>query len=355
MKICHFTSAHSTDDVRIFLKECQTLGEAGHDVYLVGKGESREEAGIHVVGCGNVKNRADRFLFFSKRIYKTARDLGCDVYHFHDPELLRYALKLKRLGKIVIFDSHEDVPAQILDKQWIPAFLRKFVSKAYERFETHVVKKIDAVVTATPYIADKFKGRAKMVCAINNYPKLSDIEFHDKEFSERESIVCYVGGVSEQRGEKIMLEAMRAVNGELIIAGEHEKETFTDGGKVTYVGRVDRTGVNDIYSKSVAGLVVLQPCANYVNSQPIKMYEYMAAGLPVIYSSFQCWNKQIGDLGVGIAVNSDSAKEVAAAINYLFENRDVAQEMGIKGRQAVGKSFSWEAEGVRLCELYERI
>ncbi len=59
---------------------------------------------------------------------------------------------------------------------------------------------------------------------INNYPKLDDMEFHEKPFKDREPIICYAGGISEMRGEKAMIEAMKDVEGKLIIAGDHKKE-----------------------------------------------------------------------------------------------------------------------------------
>lgn len=355
MKVCHFTSAHDTTDDRIFLKECQSLQKAGHEVFLVGRGESGECSGIPIIGCGEPKSRMDRFLFFSKRVYRQALKLDCEIYHFHDPELLRYAGKLKRKGKKVIFDSHEDVPAQIHDKTWIPGIFRNLVAKIYKKYETRIVGKLDAVVAATPYIAEKFQGRAKKIEVINNYPMLDDIQFHPEPFSEREPLVCYVGGVSDARGEGIMLEAMKNIDGRLIIAGKHEKKRIEDGGIVEYVGQIDRKTVNRVYGQAVAGLVVLKPCKNYVNAQPVKMYEYMAAGLPVIYSNFPVWKKIMEGIGAGISVNPGKPEEVAEAIKYLLQNRKEAQEMGRKGREAVERSFSWGAEEKKLLALYQGV
>ncbi len=222
-KVCHMTSAHDWNDDRIFLKECQSLAAAGYDVYLVAEGVDHEENGVHIVGCGEKpESRRVRMRGFAKKVYERAMALNCDVYHFHDPELLPYGVKLKKLGKKVIFDSHEDVPGQILDKEWLPFPVRKLVSVVYKLYETNCVKQFDAVVTATPHIAEKFNGRCSKVVVINNYPKLDDIEFHDTPFDKREPIVCYAGGISEIRGETVMVEAMNDVDGTLILAGPHD-------------------------------------------------------------------------------------------------------------------------------------
>ena len=231
MKVCHLTSAHTNSDIRIFVKECCSLADAGYETYLVAEGESREEHGVHVIGVGKPgAGRRNRMTVFSKTVYETAKALRCDVYHFHDPELLPYGLKLKKAGAHVIFDSHEDVPAQILDKQWIPAPLRKVTARIYRSYETRVVKRLDAVVAATPYIAKQFEGRAKRVVVVNNYPRLDDIQFHDTPFEQREPVVCYAGGISEIRGEKVMVEAMKDVKGTLVLAGPREKSAGGDTG-----------------------------------------------------------------------------------------------------------------------------
>ena len=231
LKICHFTSVHSNSDIRIFVKECSTLAQAGYVVYLVAQGESRIENGVHVIGLGKIpQGRKRRMRDFAKAIYEKAKSLDCDIYHFHDPELLPYGVKLKKMGKKVIFDSHEDVPAQILDKDWIPYPLRKIVSVIYKTYETYAVGKFDAVVAATPHIGEMFKGRAQRVVVVNNYPKLDDIQFHDTPFTERERIVCYAGGIDELRGEKVMVEAMKGVEGTLIIAGDHKEEIIVQPG-----------------------------------------------------------------------------------------------------------------------------
>ena len=352
MKVCHFTSAHDTNDIRIFIKECQSLCKAGHEVYLVGKGEDREEGGVHIIGCGNVKGRIKRFLTFSKTVYRKALSLDCDVYHFHDPELLPYGRKLKRKGKIVIFDSHEDVPSQILDKPWIPKPFRKLVSSVYRRYETTSVKHLDAVVAATPHIGDKFNGRVRKVAVVNNYPKFDDVLFQTKSFLEREKQVCYVGSISEVRGDSIMREAMKKVDAELIVAGSHDIETI---GNVRYVGKLDRAEVNKVYGESMVGLCILKPIENYYYSQPIKMYEYMVAGLPFVCSDFPGWKEIVDASGCGICVNPEDTDEIAKAIGMILDDPQSAQEMGVRGHDYVMENCNWENEEKTLVSFYHEL
>lgn len=226
MKICHVSSAHPSTDTRVFIKECSSLASAGFETYLVIKGESRVENNVNVVGVGNPpKSRIKRMLFFSKKVFKKSLELDCELYHLHDPELLQFVKKYKKRGKKVIFDSHEDVSAQIEDKYWIPRFLRKALSKIYQKYEASVVKKADAVIAATPYIGKQFEGKANKVVVINNYPKLDDILFQSRPFVDRNESVCFTGYIDDLRGEKIMVEAMKESNATLIIAGDKVKAT----------------------------------------------------------------------------------------------------------------------------------
>ena len=355
MKICHMTSAHYPEDIRIFHKECTSLAEAGHEVYLVTCGESYTKNNVNIVGVGEIPgNRIKRMVFGARIVYKKALELDCDVYHFHDPELLPYGLKLKRKGKRVIFDSHEDIPAQIEDKYWIPRVLRAIVSSMYRRYETKKVARFDAVVAATQYIAEQFYGRAKKVVTVNNYPILGDIEFQSKPFAERDANVCYAGGISEIRGEKVMVDAMKNVDGTLILAGDIPEKPYGEGcGNVKYLGRINREQVNELYKESVVGLCVLLPTGNYINSQPIKVFEYMAAGLPIVASDFDAWSQYIE--GAGIQVPANNPEKTAEAIQYLLDHRQEAQQMGQCGRKKMEKLYVWESEARTLCELYDSL
>ena len=102
IKVCHVTSVHPPEDGRIFRKECVSLRKQGYDVTVVQQGESYEKEGISILGFGEIEARRIKRMFLTAKIaYKTALSVNADIYHVHDPELLPYALKLKKRGKIV--------------------------------------------------------------------------------------------------------------------------------------------------------------------------------------------------------------------------------------------------------------
>jgi len=353
-KICHMTSVHRQEDIRIFQKECISLSKSGFDTYLVSFGKTYDKEGVHIIGIERKKtSRLRRILFSAKQIYKKAKEIDADIYHFHDPELLRYGLKLKKSGKKVVFDSHEDVPSQILSKDWIPKLLRKPISSIYKRYESFVIKRIDAVVSATPHIAKTLDKICSKVVVVHNYPKLDDIVFQDLPFEEREAIVCYAGTIDKYRGEDIMIAALRGSDSRLLIAGDHTKSEIDTN--IKYIGRLNRQEINDLYAKSVVGLCIFKPTANYFYGKPIKIYEYMAAGLPVVASNFPLWANLIEENNCGICVDPLDPKAVGKACMRLITDRKVAQKMGENGRKAVEQQFNWSIEEKKLIELYKEL
>lgn len=359
IKVCHITTVHNSNDIRIFHKECRSLVHANYDVYHIAQGENREDSGVHVVGLGNRPDRRrERMTSYTKSAYENAIKLDCDIYHLHDPELLPLGLKIKKTGKKVIFDSHENVPEQILDKKWIPSPLRKVISLLYSAYETYVIERLDAVVAATPHIAEHFKGKLKNIIVINNYPMLDDIVFHKKSFSERKVIACYAGGISSARGEQVMIKAMEGIDGQLILAGEHpetERHTNYDKSNVSYLGNIVRKEVNELYGNSRVGVVLYQPAANHYEAQPIKMFEYMAAGLPVVASNFPLWKEIIEENNCGFCVDPMDVVAVHKAIYKLLSNPDIGQEMGLNGRKAVSERYNWNSEEKKLIKMYDAI
>ena len=353
IKVCHMTSAHGTEDVRIFHKECVSLANAGYEVYEVARGESYDKNGVHIVGVGDIpKSRRKRMTEGAKRVYQKALELDCDIYHFHDPELLPYGLKLKKHGKKVIFDSHEELPAQIMEKGWIPKYLRPLVSKLAITYELLVTSKIDAVVSATPHIKNIFENKCSKVCAICNYPILSEICMFETTFGSRERILCYTGSHIQPGLIENMSRAIENIDATFVVAGDHKVE---ENGKIKFVGRLSRPEISKLYSQSMIGIQLGKKTPNGERSLPIKIFEYMAAGLPSIIKDYEYFKETFENKGISICVNPENVDEIANAIRYLLDNPEEARRMGENGRRAVEQEFNWGVEEKKLLKLYEEL
>lgn len=366
ISVVHLTTVHSRGDTRIFLKECRSLAAKGHVVTLIvadGKGEEVSH-GINVVDAGRPRGRIHRMTSIVSAALEQAIALDADFYHLHDPELLSIAGRLKRLGKTVVFDSHEDTQATIQSKPYLPLGCRAVVATLYKCYEAWICRRLDAVITATPFIRTKFLSINPTTVSVNNYPLMNELSGGIVERRIDKPRICYVGGISEVRGIREVVQAMAGVSRvtRLLLCGRFtgrdlrsRLEKLRGWEQVDYVGWLSREELRFALSHVVAGLVTFHPEPNHLNAQPNKMFEYMSAGIPVIASKFPLWQKIVEDNDCGVCVDPQDPEAIAEAISYLVGNSARAQEMGENGRKAVQDKYNWSVEEEKLLGLYEQL
>ncbi|UBH23099.1 glycosyltransferase [Macrococcus armenti] len=366
IKVCHITSTHKLNDVRINLKECTSLAKK-YDVYLLGNDITYGDVSgdVKVINIKKqIKGRLDRFLNLKKDLLKEALKINADIYHVHDPDLLQICLALKKYKKTIIFDSHEDVPKQILAKNYIPKYLRVPISFAYARYEKFITQKIDAVVAATPSIRDKFLKYNLNTIDVNNYPLLNEFaESKATNFENRKKQITYVGGLSKERGiETIITLSQKLPQYNFKIAGnfsskeeEIKYKSMVHNENIEFLGHLNRKEIVSLLIESMFGLVLLEKNERYAESLPIKMFEYMAAGLPFIATDFTLWKTITDNAQTGFCVNPNNLEEIQNILMKNIENPDVINTQSQKGINYVFNNCNWENEEQKLLNLYKKL
>lgn len=364
-KVCHMTNVHDEEDIRIFHKECVSLAENGYEVYLVERGSSYEKNGVHIVGVGDIPDgRIKRMTQGARKVYEAALALDCDLYHLHDPELLPYGLKFKRMGKKVVFDSHELTREQIRIKPYLKKSAAAAISAVYSMYEDYVLRRIDAVIFPCT-IEGRFPLPGKRTVCIDNFPRLREMyDRYDPNAVKDPDTVCIVGSLTEDRGIRHMALAAERAGCRLILGGGFAPESFgaemremARTRNIELLGPIDRDKVCSVLQRSVIGADPILNVGQYdmLDNMSTKVYEYMAMGLPVILTRNRYNVKMAERYHFGICVDPEDINEFAAAIRRVLDDREEARQMGENGRRAVKEHFSWENEERKLVELYGKI
>ena len=367
IKVCHMTSAHPPGDVRIFQKECTSLAQNGYDVFLVEQGDSYESNGVKIVGTGKTRSgRIQRAILATRDVYKKAKDIDADIYHFHDPELLIYGLKLKKKGKKVVFDSHEFYREQIRGKEYLPNIIAKIVATIYTVVEDYVLARIDGVIfPCTKNGQHPFQGKCRNVAVVNNTPKLHELyDQYDPSIKRNDASACYIGSLTHARGVTNAVIASNKAGVTLYLGGlfdsedyQREIQSLPEYKNVVYLGLLDRTQVVETLQSCRIGMANLLNVGQYntFDNLPTKVYEYMSLGVPVIFSKSKYNDEVVDKYKFGITVDPNNIDDIAGAMRLLIDNPERAELMGENGRIAVRDVFNWNQDYDNMNDLYTKI
>jgi glycosyltransferase involved in cell wall biosynthesis len=364
-KVVHVTSVHSATDTRVFLKECRGLAAAGHEVVLVvadGAGD-RQVDGVQVRSVAVPRSRWGRMLTGAGACVRRALRERGDVIHFHDPELLPWAQLLHRMGKRVVYDMHEFVPAQIATKSWITPRLRSVAGGTWRTAERALLRGVPVVFAARSLARDyPFVTRSEVV---ENMALLEDL-FAIRERRHDRFTLGYLGGLTESRGGLQMLRAVERLRGEGLevelecvgpaydapTAAALRRAAESGESGVRWHGKLPPLEAWRLMARCHAGLAILLPEPRYMEAYPTKLFEYMALGLPSIVSDFPLYREVVDRARCGLALDPLDLGALCDAIRWCVSNPEEREAMGKRGREAVERDYSWSTELRKLLAFY---
>ena len=369
MVIVHFSTVHYRDDSRIRSKMMKSLSVRypGQVKLFVQDGKGNEvdsEKGYLVVDTGPRLSRVKRMLVGGFRMFRAIYHERPALAHVHDPELIPWAILLSFFGTKVVYDVHEDYPKAVSENYRLPLPARKFLPPVVRLVEFIGSLFFSGIVTVTPKIESRFPKNKTVL--VRNFPVIN--EYHapsNYPMNLRSREVTYIGTITKNRNIIGILEAIDIIQdaeislrlaGDFPIIGDESAARSHPGwSRVHYDGWVSRDSIANILASSRAGLVVLKPIEHEALSLPIKLFEYMAAGLPLISSDFPLWRDIIEDAECGLLVDPLNSEDIAKAIRWIVDHPDKAQSMGVRGRQAILTKYNWENEVEVLFQFYGRI
>ena len=366
-KVCVITTAHPAGDNRIFHREVKSLSKMYKVIYITTSGDLKNLGTIELRYIEGWSNHFQRFMGNFKA-FMVAQKSKADIFHFHDPEFVPFGIILKILKKKpVIYDIHEDYPAAVMGREWIPRYLRKMISVFVVIGEKLTLRHLTQLIAASNSIFKRYSKINKKITLIDNFP--SD-EIINKFFKTEKSknIVC-LGDLNEIRGAKILIPAVidfirdRQIDFYLIgdirpeslkndLLGGLDNETMS---KIKITGHKDYEEAIRITSKMGVGVLSYMNIPNHLNTSPNKLYEYMGLGLAIIFTDLPNYKSYLQDEMVGISYKDNSCEDLLRALRDIYDGDIPLSKMQENGRKLFLEKYNWRVEEKKLLELYKYI
>lgn len=370
-KICHFTTVHPPFDGRIFHMQAMSLAEAGFDVTLIARSESSAPvSGVKILPLSDPKNKLVRRIVLPIQGFVLIVRHNIQVIHFHDPEIIPVAILLRLIGRVVIYDIHEFY-SEIFSANVRPGWRKKTVRWLSSLLVEKIPSKIfNRTVFPTTLLKEAITSSDSAV-VLYNMPSDKIIEQATAETSsEKIYDIVFVGAVSPFR-LKVFIEIFQRLADErpdlrVLFVGTAQKSidwltanvdsSFIER-HLVFSKRVPLEEVIRLLQKSRLGF-------NYhpVDDErfrvavPMKVYEYMLCGIPVVTSAFPELVGQFED-GENISlVGTADPDDYVKAISEILDDPERASSLGLAGREKVVETHNWRnSELPKLVEMYQQL
>jgi glycosyltransferase involved in cell wall biosynthesis len=317
------------------------------------------------------------FLDYYWRAYRLVRADPPDALHAHDLNTLPVASALaRRLRVPLTYDAHELYP-EISTLSAREASIWRFLERRLARRADHVLTVCDSIATEMERRCSVPRPIVLLNCPASNgasdrsatalatYPPYNAGKSPEgeREPVESEPTILYQGGFSPHRGLETLVrsahglrrgrivlmgwgrleEALRA-----LIAGEGLEE------RVTIVDPVPADEVVAHAARATIGVIPYEPVGlNNTFTTPNKLFDYMAAGLPVVASRLPELSRFVEGEEIGVTFTPGDPASLSAAIDRTLTDPAAYDRMRERAREA-SRRFTWERESRKLLALYER-
>lgn len=284
------------------------------------------------------------YLVFSRKTILLSNDLDTLPANFFASKLRRFQL---------VYDSHElfsEVPELVN---------RPKVQKIWRSMESYFLPKLENCYTVSQHIAQHYmKLYGVDFKIIRNFPILQKAAVQVKE-----NYILYQGALNVGRGVEDVIKAMNFVDDfQLLIAGtgdieEDLKQLTNDLGlseKVIFLGRLLPDELKVVTAKAKLGFSLEEDLGlNYRYAVPNKIFDYIHAGVPILYSPLVEVMTLLKKYSVGEVLISREAESLASQIMSMLNSK--LYDDWVKNCLKARKEFNWENEEKKLKEIFSSI
>lgn len=365
--LVHVTTVHSALDSRIFYREALSAHKSGLRTVVIGPSQGHGlVSGINVVSLHKSNVKFIRRLFAPFAALRQILILRPVVVHFHDPEILPVAFLLKLLGYKVVWDIHEyysevltvhiqNAPLRALKRAVVSAFVEKIPCAFLDRsvFPTKALRaaihdKNDAVACVNLLPTDVFPAFEGAISKDFDIIFMGTMSpFRAGPFLELVGLLC-----KQRAGFKAALLGVSLETQNWMRINATSTDVFS---AITFLPRVPHAEVATVLRRARIGFNYHPMQRRFMVALPMKVYEYMACGLPVVCTRFPELADQVTKDEMVLVEGDDQAK-YAAAIIELLEDPAKLESMARAGELAVRSRLNWEmSEAPKLISMYREL
>jgi glycosyltransferase involved in cell wall biosynthesis len=362
------------------LKEATSLAERGHRVSIICWDRQREmsprEKPVSRIDIIRIQDVPSTYAMGARQLFHLPRfwlatfpvlsRVNPDLIHCHDFDTLPAGLWWGKRHHIpVIYDAHEYyadlVRPRLLGKSGYLLYrLIKYSERSAARFAS-------AVITVDDTLGDIYRRIHPRVIIIGHYPPKSLAKDSNPIFSRPELTLLYIGRLSLDRGLLEYVDLLRSlidmgVPARLRLAGvftpiadEQAFRAHIQGleDNIDLLGWIPYDRIPEILHSADAGLAIFNAEPRYIAAIPVKLFEYMAGGLPVIASEFPLIANIVNTIDCGALFIPDSNPGIIAqTIRHWWKNPDEAKRLGDNGRRSILEKYNWDTLAAELDDLY---
>jgi glycosyltransferase involved in cell wall biosynthesis len=365
-RVLLLSTVHPSADSRIVYKIAPSL--QGHfEVFCALPGlRSGWNGKQHGIGLPKFERLLPRILFtHPAALFKCLR-LKADIVHIFVPELIPLAFLFQWAGAKVVYEVQENLFKKFAIKRYNNGPVFKWLFRLFDQLAR---RRFHCVFTDDAYL-EEYRDLAKPFTVIHNYVSLPVMDFLAREGARsRRPEIFYLGVVSMERCLDTMIDALGMLKNSYpdchlhlfgpvrVTPAELEAITGYQAVKdnITFHGYTDQKAALRYARQSVAGIALLKPVADYPESFPTKLFEYMALRLPVITSDFPVYRQIVERNGCGFCISPDDAEALCNALKSCIADSELRLQMGNSGRKATEVCYNWASEEEKLLSFYNDI
>lgn len=364
-RVLVISTVHPATDPRIAYKIMPALSEE-YEVFCALPEPIQHVAGVVILKLPKSTRLIKRLVLSYPILLLHFLRIRPKIVHLFVPELIPLALLFRLLGAKVIYEIQENHYKKFALKRYNNAPIFQLL---FQFFDGQARRYFHCIVTEDAYLEEYNDLQHKPV-VIYNYPCLSLIDNNTKPINITTPPLptfFYCGVISFERCFDVLIAALYNLKSQgyafkmllfgPVLFSEKEANQLSNYGTVLphleFFGYTDLKKALAYTSGSLAGLALLKPVGDYMDSYTTKLFEYMAADLPVITSDFPLYKKIVEPAGCGFCISPHDSIQLSKKLAWLIQNPEQARAMGQRGRRAIENHYNWETEKIKLLKFYE--